>query len=82
MTVYGTLGELSDAQLQTALDRFDLGRLVRTEAFTQGLFGKNVLLVIWEFAVRQTPPWVPDGTFEAWATSFIAPVDLALDTAR
>jgi aminoglycoside phosphotransferase (APT) family kinase protein len=36
------------------------------------------LLVIWEFAVRQTPPWVPDGTFEAWATSFIAPVDLAL----
>lgn len=40
------------------------------------------LLVIWGFAVRQTPPWVPDGTFEAWATSFIAPVDLALDTAR
>jgi hygromycin-B 7''-O-kinase len=40
------------------------------------------LFVIWEFAVRQSPPWVPDGTFEAWATSFVAPVDLALDTVR
>ena len=40
------------------------------------------LFVIWDFAVRQNPPWVPDGTFEAWATSFTAPVDLALDTAR
>ena len=42
MTVYGTLGDLSDAQLQAALDRFDLGRLVTAEAFTVGLFGKNV----------------------------------------
>jgi hygromycin-B 7''-O-kinase len=40
------------------------------------------LLVIWEFAVRQTPPWVPAGTFQSWVTSFIAPVDLALDAGR
>jgi hygromycin-B 7''-O-kinase len=42
VTVYGSLGDLSDAQLQAALDRFDLGRLVSAEAFTVGLFGKNV----------------------------------------
>ncbi|HYD10403.1 MAG TPA: phosphotransferase [Acidimicrobiales bacterium] len=45
MAVYGTLGELSDAQLQAALDRFGLGRLVSAEAFTDGLFGKNVGIV-------------------------------------
>jgi aminoglycoside phosphotransferase (APT) family kinase protein len=42
VTVYGTLGDLSDAQLQAALDRFALGRLVAARAFTEGLFGKNV----------------------------------------
>lgn len=61
MTVYGTLGKLSDAQLQTALDRFDLGRLVSTEAFTQGLFGKNVAIVTdadrW---VLRGHPWPPN----------------------
>lgn len=40
MTVYGILGELSDAQLQDALDG-DFGRGVGTQAFTNGLFGKN-----------------------------------------
>ncbi len=42
MTVYGSLGDLSDARLQASLDRFDLGRLFAAEAFTDGLFGKNV----------------------------------------
>lgn len=42
MAVYGSLGDLSDNQLQAALDRFDLGRLRRAEAFTVGLFGKNI----------------------------------------
>jgi len=42
VTVYGSLGDLSARQLQAALDRFDLGRLVSAEAFTEGLFGKNV----------------------------------------
>lgn len=45
MTVYGTLGSISDAQLQAALDRFGLGRLEAAVAFTDGLFGKNVGLV-------------------------------------
>lgn len=64
MTVYGSLGDLTDAQLQAALDRFDLGRLVSAEAFTDGLFGKNVGIVTntarW---VLRGHPW-PAGTDE------------------
>ncbi len=45
MTRYGSLGDLSDAQLQAALDRFELGTLRSAEAFTDGLFGKNVGIV-------------------------------------
>ncbi|HVF33635.1 MAG TPA: aminoglycoside phosphotransferase family protein [Acidimicrobiales bacterium] len=45
MTGYGSLGDLTDRQLQAALDRFGLGPLVSAEAFTVGLFGKNVGLV-------------------------------------
>lgn len=45
MTVYGSLGNLTDAQLQAALDRFGLGTLVKAEAFTDGLFGKNVGII-------------------------------------
>jgi len=36
------------------------------------------LVVIWEYAVRQTPPWIGDESFESWATTFISPVDVAL----
>ena len=45
VTVYGSLRGLSDAQLQAALDRFGLRRLVSAEPFTVGLFGKNVGLI-------------------------------------
>ena len=45
MALYGSLGDLTDAQLQAALDRFGLGRLVSAQAFTDGLFGKNVGVV-------------------------------------
>jgi aminoglycoside phosphotransferase (APT) family kinase protein len=45
VTVYGSLGDISDSQLQAALDRCGVGRLVRAEAFTVGLFGKNVGIV-------------------------------------
>jgi aminoglycoside phosphotransferase (APT) family kinase protein len=38
------LGVLSDAQLQAALDRFDLGRLVAAEPAPGGLFGQNVFV--------------------------------------
>lgn len=39
------LGRIKNEQLQAALDRFDLGRLVSAEAIPFGLFGQNVLLV-------------------------------------
>jgi aminoglycoside phosphotransferase (APT) family kinase protein len=38
------LGIISDAQLQAALDRFDLGELVHAEAAQTGLFKRNVFL--------------------------------------
>lgn len=82
MTVYGSLGELSDADLQAALDRFDLGRLVSAEAFTVGLFGKNIGLVTdrgrW---VLRGDPW-PAHTDEQfrrerfWASSVRARCDV------
>ena len=42
---FGSLGDLSDDQFQAALDRFDLGTLRSAEAFSDGLFGKNVGIV-------------------------------------
>jgi hygromycin-B 7''-O-kinase len=61
VTQYGSLGDLSDAQLQAALDRFGLGRLAAAEAFTEGLFGKNIGLVTdagrW---VLRGHPWPAD----------------------
>lgn len=60
MTVYGSLGDLSDAKLQAALDRFELGRLVSAEAFTGGLFAKNVGIV------TDTGRWVLRGDSPAW----------------
>lgn len=45
MNVYAErLGRLTPEQLQTALDRFDLGRLVSTAPVTTGNFGQNVFL--------------------------------------
>jgi hypothetical protein len=38
------LGVLAHAQLQSALDRFDLGELLSAEAAPGGLFGQNVML--------------------------------------
>lgn len=38
------LGALSDGQLQAALDRFDLGKLIDARPAPGGLFGQNVLL--------------------------------------
>lgn len=38
------LGEISDARFQQALDRLDLGELVRATAVPFGLFGQNVFL--------------------------------------
>ncbi|MGH7949360.1 MAG: aminoglycoside phosphotransferase family protein, partial [Candidatus Binataceae bacterium] len=51
------LGAISDAQLQAALDRFDLGRLIGAEPVQGGLFGQNLFLVSseGEFVFRGSP---------------------------
>jgi hygromycin-B 7''-O-kinase len=52
---FGSLGNLSRAQLQAAVDRFGLGRLKRAWPLTEGLFGKNI-------AIDTTSgPWVLRG---------------------
>jgi hypothetical protein len=54
------LGAISDAQLQAALDRFDLGALVRAEPAQTGLFGRNIFLTTTkgEYVFRGAP-WDP-----------------------
>ena len=57
------LGTLSDEQLQAALDRFGLGRLVAAEPIANGLFGQNLLLTTstGEYVFRGAPHWNPAG---------------------
>lgn len=51
------LGEISDGQLQKALDRFGLGKFVEAKPITQGLFGQNLFLTSTkdEFVFRGAP---------------------------
>ena len=51
------LGEISDAQFQRALSTFGLGRFVRAEPTSQGLFGQNVYLTSTEgeYVLRGKP---------------------------
>lgn len=55
------LGALSNSQFQAALDRFDLGELVRAEPVPFGNFGQNVFLTSTkgEYVLRGAPhyPW-------------------------
>jgi hypothetical protein len=53
------LGPLTRAQLQAALDWFDLGRLIDVRATTSGLFGQNVFLTAesGEWVLRGAPHW-------------------------
>lgn len=57
------LGTISDEQLQAALDRFGLGRLVSAEPLTNGLFGQNLMLETKTggFVFRGAPHWNPAG---------------------
>ncbi|MCC6269244.1 MAG: phosphotransferase [Dehalococcoidia bacterium] len=57
------LGALSDEQLQGALDRFGLGRLVSAEPLTNGLFGQNLMLETSSgaYVFRGAPHWDLDG---------------------
>lgn len=54
------LGAISDAQLQAALNRFDLGTLVGAEPAQTGLFARNIFLTTTagEFVLRGAP-WDP-----------------------
>lgn len=51
------LGNISDKQLQKALERFSLGKLVKAEPISQGLFGQNLFLTSdkGEFVLRGIP---------------------------
>jgi aminoglycoside phosphotransferase (APT) family kinase protein len=58
---YGSLGTITDAQLQSALHRFDLGRLTSAWPLTDGLFGKNVAVDCSSGSwVLRGSPWPPD----------------------
>ena len=51
------LGELSNEQFQKALDTFNLGKFVKAEPISQGLFGQNVYITSdkGEFVLRGKP---------------------------
>lgn len=53
------LGELSPAQFQAALDRFDLGRFLHAEAISAGNFGQNLYLTstTGQYVLRGAPFW-------------------------
>lgn len=51
------LGELTDEQLQAALERFDLGELLNAEPIHGGLFGQNLFLTskMGDYVLRGSP---------------------------
>ncbi|MGE3075927.1 MAG: phosphotransferase family protein [Dehalococcoidia bacterium] len=57
------LGVISDEQLQAALDRFGLGRVVRAEPIANGLFGQNLMVTAstGDYIFRGAPHWNPAG---------------------
>lgn len=57
------LGEITDEQLQAALDRFGLGRLLASEPIPNGLFGQNLMLETTSggYVFRGAPHWNPSG---------------------
>jgi hygromycin-B 7''-O-kinase len=54
------LGAISDAQFEAVAERFGLGRFVKAEPTTSGLFGQNVFVTTTdnEFVLRGAPHWV------------------------
>ena len=51
------LGRISDQQLQAALEHFDLGKFIRAESISFGLFGQNLFVTSTqgEFVLRGVP---------------------------
>lgn len=62
------LGAITDAQFEAVCARFGLGRFVRAEPITSGLFGQNVYIVVrdGEFVLRGAPHWVKGPGDAAW----------------
>lgn len=62
------LGTLSRAQLQAALDRFALGKLIEARAAQGGHFGQNVFLSTdsGEWVLRGAPHWFRGGPHPTW----------------
>lgn len=52
------LGEISDEQLQKALDKFSLGKLLKAELVNQGLFGQNLFLTSDKGDTKEDLDWV------------------------
>ena len=62
------LGALSRAQLQAALDRFALGKLLEVRAPAGGLFGQNLFLTAesGEWVFRGAPHWYRGAPHPTW----------------
>lgn len=54
------LGAIGDEQFEAVAARLNLGRFIRTEPVTAGLFGQNVFVTTSEgkFVLRGAPHWV------------------------
>jgi aminoglycoside phosphotransferase (APT) family kinase protein len=62
------LGAISDAQFEAAALRLNLGRFLKAEPTTSGLFGQNVFITTTagEFVLRGAPHWVKGMHETAW----------------
>lgn len=62
------LGAIGDAQFEAVAERFALGRFVKAEPVTSGLFGQNVFLTTTggEFVLRGAPHWVKGPGESEW----------------
>jgi aminoglycoside phosphotransferase (APT) family kinase protein len=70
---YGSLGQLSPGQLQAAMDRFGLGRVVRAWPLVEGLFGRNVAVDTTEGAwVLRGATWPPSSDVQLRKEAFFA----------
>src|SRR5204863_10136905 len=54
------LGSISDSQFEAVAERWNLGRFLRAEPVTSGLFGQNVFVSTSRgaFVLRGAPHWV------------------------
>jgi hygromycin-B 7''-O-kinase len=62
------LGAISDAQFHAVASRLNIGRFVKAEPITIGLFGQNVFVntTAGEFVLRGAPHWVKGMHETAW----------------